>query len=363
MPWAVFWVAVNGEDITPILEPLLISIMITDGEGGKNDSLELQLDDQDGAIEFPPTNAPIQAGIAYEGDDGALVGPPVQFEGKVDKPGSTFGRGQGLLMTISAKSADVKGKPKEHQEKHHDKGKLSEVAKKWGSDAGLEVDVADGIDIEREYWAMQGESFLNWGSRIAREVGGTFKVRGNRAIIAERSGGQSAGGQGLPDIQAIYGQNIISGTMSPVDDRQTWAKFRTRRYDQKAGKYVYEDVDVQDRNDGGSAMHLNRFNHSDAASAKARGKSNAKEAEREQGGGTITIDGEPSAQAECNCEVIGVREGIDGTYRVASVKHSLSRQGGYQTELTLKQPQGAAGTDKRSAGSSSSKGAGKAGSK
>jgi hypothetical protein len=348
MPKAVFWVLVNGMEITNTLEPLLMSLSISDGEGNKSDSMELTLDAQGQDIEFPPTNAPIQGGIGWEDEAGGPVGPPVQFSGKVDKCSVGLARGQGLVLTVSCKSADVKGKPKEHQEKHHDKGKLSDVAKKWGKDAGLTVKVATGIDVERVYWAMQGESFLHWGARIAEEVGGTFKVRGDQAVIAERSSGQSIDGQSLPTIQATYGKNIISGNMSPEDDRQDWKKHRVRYYDQKAAKYKYKDVDTAET-DGATVTHLHRFNHADEDSAEARGKSNSKEAEREQGGGSIVIVGEPSAQAECMCEVSGIYPGIDGTYRVATAVHKLDRGSGYTTELTLKQPKGKAGKDTRKA--------------
>lgn len=337
MPRAVFWVLVNGREISNTLEPVLMSLSISDGEGGKNDTMELTLDVGGRQIAFPPTNAPIEGGIGWEDENGGTTGPPVQFSGKVDKCSLGFARGQGRVLTVSCKSADVKGKPKEHQEKHHDKGKLSDVAEKWGGDAGLKVKVAPGIDIEREYWAMQGESFLNWGARIAREVGGTFKVRGDQAVIAERSSGQSIDGQSLPTIDATYGENIISGNLSPQDDRQEWTKFRVRRYDKKAAKYVYEDVDTAET-DGATVTHTNRFNHSDADSAKARGKSNSKEADRDQGGGSIVIVGEPTAQAECPCAVSGIYPGIDGTYRVSQALHKLDRSSGYTTELTLKQP-------------------------
>lgn len=351
MPRAVFWVSVNGQEITSTLEPILISITITDSDGGKNDALELELDDAAGDIALPPTNVPIEAGIMYETEDGSPLGPPVQFSGKVDKPSSTFARGGGLRMQITAKSADVKGKPKEMKEQHYDKGKLSAAAKKFGQSAGLQVRVAPGIDLERDYWAMQGENFPEWGARIAQELGATFKVRNGEAIFAERSAGQSLGGQALPSVTAEWGVNIISGTMSPQDDRQTWQKFQVRWYDPKKAKWVYENAEARER--PGSVGHLNRFPHADKDSAKKRGESNATEADRDRGGGTITIDGEPNAQAEALCQVVGVRPGVDGTYRIATARHQLSRQNGYTTELELKQPTGDAGKDDRGSGGKS----------
>lgn len=353
MSRTVFWVSVNGTEISATLAPILISLTITDADGGKSDQLEIELDDEGGSIAFPPTNARIQAGLARENEDGSPSGPPVMFEGRVEKPTSNITRGGGLTMTISAKSADVKGKPKAHQQRHHDKGKLSAVAKTFGKDAGLDVEVADGIDIERDYWAMQGESFLNWGARIANEVGATFKVRDGRAIFAERSSGKSLDGQALPTVYAhrewasdgTRVGNIISGQLSPVDDRQDWQKFQVRYYDPDDAKYKTEDVEARSR--PGSVTHLDRFTRADAGSAKARGKANSTEAERDRGGGPLTIDGDPLAQSEAPCVVTGVRPGVNGTYKIKVARHKLTRRGGWTTELDLTQPGGEAGTDDR----------------
>jgi len=337
-------VSANGISLGSKLDPILTSITIRDGDGGKSDTLEIELDDAGAQIELPPTNTPIQAGIGWE-----ATGVYAQFSGKVDKVTSTASRGGGFTLTISAKSADEKGKPKERQEKHHDTGKLSEVAKKWGGDAGLTVSVAPGVDLSRDYWAMQGEDFLAWGTRIAQEIGATFKVRGDQAVFAQRSAGQTLDGQSLPAITVSPGAggNLISGNLSPSEDVDAWQKFQARYYDTKAAKYV--TVDQEERAKPGTVTHHHRFNAPDADTAKRRASSNNTEADRSRGGGSVQIDGEPTAQAECLCNVVGWRAGIDGTYRVSSAEHKLTRSAGYITTLELKQPGGSAGKDNRRA--------------
>lgn len=341
---AIFYVTANGVDIGSTLNPILTSIAIHDGAGSKSDTLEIELDDAGGHIELPPTNTPIVAGIGW--DDGRSY---AQFSGKVDKVTSTISRGGGLMLTISAKSADEKGKLKERKEQHHDKGKFSDVAKKWGQDAGVSVSVADAVDMDRDYWAMQNEDFLDWGARMAQELGATFKVRDGQAIFAERSAGQSLAGQTLPTITITPGEsgNLISGSISPSEDVDAWQKFQTRYYDPKQAKYVVTDQEERDK--PGTVTHSHRFAHPDAATAKRRAGSNNKEADRSRGGGSVQIVGTPEAQAEAMAEVVGWRAGIDGTYRIESAEHKLTRSAGYITTLALKQPDGKAGTDGRGA--------------
>ena len=45
--------------------------------------------------------------------------------------------------------------------------------------------------------------------------------------------------------------------------------------------------------------------------------------------------------------VSGIRDGVDGTYLISGVMHSLNRHSGFLTHLELKHPAGAAGTDSR----------------
>lgn len=348
-----FWVSVNGTEISRTLAPILIAMTITDTEGEEADSLEIEVDDAGGQISLPPTDAPIEAGMVRVDEGGSDLGPPKMFKGKVDKVSSRLARGGGLILAISAKSVDQKGKPKERQQTHHDKGKLSGVAEKFGKSAGLKVKVAPGIDIERDWWGMQGESFLEWGMRIAHEVGATFKVRGDQAVFAERSAGQSSGGQGLAPVRAHREfdtdgtriGNIISGELSPTEDRHAWQKFEARYYDPKDAKYKTQDFEARRR--PGSVVHRDRFTRADEGSAKARTKSTSAEADREQGGGTVTIDGDSTAQAEAPFIVTGWRPGINGTYRIKTARHRLTRSAGYQTECQVGQPDGEAGSDGR----------------
>ena len=46
----------------------------------------------------------------------------------------------------------------------------------------------------------------------------------------------------------------------------------------------------------------------------------------------------------------GIRDGVDGTYLISGVTHSLNRHSGFLTHLKLKQPAGAAGTNSRAGG-------------
>ena len=340
---AIFWVSVNGDDVTAGLSPYVTSIRIRDAAGLASDTATVDVEDSYGQLQLPQAGASISIGLGWAG--GAAL---VMFEGVVDDIGSTGGRGQGRMLSIPATSADTRGPLKDKAEKHKDDASFGDVATEWGQAAGLsEVAVhPDLAAIQRPWWGMQGESYLAWGARHARELDATFKVMGPRAVFVPRSQGQSAGGKPLQAIRAAWGENLISWSLKPVLGRPSYGKFRVRWFDQAEAKWKTEEVEAEDADV--PAVATDRVAAVSQAEAGKRAGSRRTQAAREGGGGTVTIDGEPAAQAEAECEVSGARPGIDGTYRIDVVEHSYSRSGGFTTTLTLKQPAGEAGNDTRS---------------
>jgi len=269
------------------------------------------------------------------------------FEGTVDDVKSRGARGAGRTLSISAKSADTKGQGKQNQEKHWDKKKLGEVMEYAGKLAGFEVKVDPSLAaIEREWWGMQAESFFHFGHRIAREIGGVFKVVGKRAILAKRNRGVSMGGAVLSSVVAAWGRNLINWDLSPVVGRPRYKSVIARWYDMKAGKWKREKVEIGDQSSA-PAENTTRFTEADQDEARRSGE-NAKEAtDRNKGEGSVLIYGDPGATPEGLCIVKGARPGIDGAYRIDAVDHELSRANGFTTTLSLKQPHDGAGQDNR----------------
>ncbi len=88
----------------------------------------------------------------------------------------------------------------------------------------------------------------------------------------------------------------------------------------------------------------------DEDQASQIGDARKREAEREGGEGSVEMDMTVAAQAECTFMLSGARAGVDGQYRIVSVRHRASRNGGSTTSLEIKQPGGEAGKDRRKAG-------------
>lgn len=335
-------VRVGGQDVSSALLPRLQSLTVTDKAGSSSDTVSVVLNDEGGVILLPRDGVPIEIDL---GD--AAGGVTTVFRGVVDEVRSSGSRSSGLTLSISGKGFDTKGRAKEPRAKHWDDKPLSDVLSDAAQAAGIgsvKVDPSLG-SINRPYWAMQGESFIHFAERIAREVGGTFKVSDGTAIFAKRNGGQAPSGGSLPAVRAVYGDNLLSWDIAPVLGRPRYRKARTRWYDPKTAEWKVEEVEIAD--EGAQAEFTSRYPGADAGEAGKSSGSRKTDSERGKGGGSISIDGNGNAQPEGTVTLVGARPGIDGVYRIDSVTHEYSRGSGWTTRLDVKQPQGGAGTDTR----------------
>jgi phage protein D len=338
MSLATQWsVSVAGIDCSDAMNPYILSIETVDKAGGSSDTATLEFDDAEGQCKLPRKGDPVT--ITLEGVE--------VFVGVVDDAESSGSRGGGMTLSVACTSVDKRGKVKERQNLHKDNSTLEEFLKAAAKKAGItsvKVDKAFA-SIKREWWSTEGRSFLQLGRELAEEFGATFKIRGKAATFAKRGEGGSPGGGSLPSVSVVYGDNLISWRIRPYESRPRYAKARLRWYDRKKAKWKQEDVEVGNQ-PGSDALDIGGQARADQGAAKDAGKGRKTESEREGGAGDVTILLAVEARAEGTCIVSGVRPGVDGSYRIETATHRVSR-GGSETRLSLKQPQGEAGTDSR----------------
>lgn len=341
MVWKVHWtVLVDGIDMTINMRPYLIDIETTDKDGATSDTCSLTFDDTDGRTLLPRDGAKVRIRL-----QGVLV-----FSGTVDSVRSNGSRGGGRLLKVSAKGMDSRGKVKEPQAFHKDDAELGDFLDQAAKQAGLAGIVIDDelAGIVRDYWSADGESFVHLGQRLAREHNATFKIRagkdGDVAVLLPR--GKDAG---MPVIRGTVGDNVINWDIAPFTGRRTFTKGKVSYFDRDEAKFKSEEVEFDLDRDLPESTNVIRSNAKDAAQAKGIAKARKSEAEREGGEGSVELDITPEAQAECMFVLRGARPGVDGSYRIASVRHKANRSGGALTSFELKQPQGGAGKDSRKA--------------
>ena len=330
---AVFMVTVAGTNITTTLLPVLISLTVSDKVGTHSDTASLEIDDTGGRIVLPQIGAPVVVALGWEGE-----GVRVVFTGTVDEVRSSGSRSGGRTLSITAKGMDTTGKPKEGQQRHFDDKSVNDILSEAGKTAGItQVEVDPSLaSISRKYFEMRDESFIHMGERLAREIGGNFRIQGATAIMSRRGGTYTSA------VVAAWGRNLHGWDISPALGRAQYSKVRARWYDPKK-------ADWQETEEGTSlsvdARHDHRYAKPDRDEATQQTASDRATSERDAGEGSVTIEGDTTAIPDGLCIVQGARPGVDGPYRIESVTHSYSRGGGFVTQLSLKQPGSAASSD------------------
>lgn len=342
---AAYSITIDGAPVTSVFDPVLESLSLTDSDGGKSDTLDIVLNDSYGQLKLPRVGAAITAAIWWEEVPAFSVAGAVTFSGKTDEPKSHGSRGAGMGLTISAKSADLVGKGKQKLNKQLDNTTFGKAAQQWGQLAGYQVQVDSSLaSIQRAYWAMHNESFLNWGRRIAAEIGATFKVAHPEAVFVPRNSGASASGQPLAPLAIVRPGNLISWDVTPTIGHGVYANSRAHYYDPKAA--LWKAVSLPTGLSNAQADFVSTFKSASQAHAQNKAQSAADESARKTGAGSFEIYGDPRALSQNNCTVAGARAGVDGSYRIKTAHHHYSR-GGWSTSVDCEQPQGSAGTDSR----------------
>lgn len=338
--WNVSWkVIVNGKDMTSAMRPYLIDIETVDKDGSASDTCSLTFDDESGQLELPPDGCAIEI----------LLNGVSKFKGTLDDIRSSGTRGGGRTLRVTGKGFDSRGKVKQPLTFHKDDAILQEFLDDAAKRAGLTPPKLDPdfANIRRDYWSADGESYIHLGERLARELGATFKIRDTQSALAKRGDGKAATGAQMPTVRGVVGENVISWDISPIKGRRTFTKAKVRYFDRKAADFKTEDVEFDLDRELPDSINVVRSTVADKDQAKAVGDARKREAEREGGEGSVQMDLTVEAQAEGTFILSGAREGVDGQYRIASVRHKASRSNGSLTFIEIKQPSGGAGKDKR----------------
>jgi phage protein D len=327
---ANFMMVVAGSNVTSTLAPVLISLTVSDKVGTHTDTATIEVDDTGGRIALPAKGAPVVVALGWDGEGMRPV-----FTGTVDEVRSSGSRGGGRTVSITAKGMDTTKKPKEAQQRHFDGKTVKDIISEAGQAAGVtDVEIDPSLaSIPRAYFEMRDESFIHMGERLAREIGGNFRVHGSRAVMSKRGGAYTAA------VVAAWGRNLHSWDITPTMGRTQYKTVRARWYDKEAAQW--KDTEVETALDV-DARHDHRYSKADEAEAGQQAESDKATSERDAGEGSVTIEGDTMAIPDGLCIVAGARPGIDGPYRIESVTHSYSRSGGFTTRLELKQPGAAA---------------------
>lgn len=338
-------VSIDGVPVAGHFYERLLSLTVTDEEGMKSDTVDIELNDgPPNFLAIPRKGAIISVKMGF-GDD--LVPKGVFTADKVNVDCLPY------KMSISGKAADLRsGKLKERQERSWDKSKLGDILSQIASESGLTPAIDDDLaDFEYDWLAQQDESNINFLRRLAERHNGLFAVKQRRLIFTRLGSGLSASGAPLGSIILTPEKIKVGSLKVEINDRTKYSKVVA--YYQDSDKAERVEIDADADADGDSIYRLPEPYASPAEADKAA-QAKAKELQRGEGSVSVTVIGDAGIDAGLPLLFADIRPGVDGVpYIIKTAKTAYTKTGGLEVAVSGRLYDGKSATEK-SAGTESS---------
>jgi uncharacterized protein len=309
-----FQIIVGGEDATGAIADRLLSLTITDEDGGKADRLEIEVDDRDGAVAEPDQEATLEVSLGF-------AGASLSFMGKftVDK---ISGSGPVQNLKITATAADLKGDIRSPQTRAFEGKTLSDIVATIAGEAGLKPVVGESVaGTFWEYLAQTAESNLHFLTRITAALDATAKPSGGSLIVQRRGEGKTAAG----DV-------LTAPVLTPaVMSSWSWANEGRETYKSVEGEWSATGVGTINKVKLGDGAPLRKLRHvyGTEDECKRAVDSALKGAARAAMSISVEMAGfYPGLLAGATATLSGMTRGsLDGEWQLGTVTHRLGADG------------------------------------
>ena len=329
----IFQVSVGDKDITALVQKRLVSLKIHDSVERASCSLELTLDNRDGAVKVPSFGANLAASIGYQ--ETGLVS---KGKWRVDEF-ELEGPEQRLL--IRARSADTNSPNKLSaikalqtrswlQADGRTAMTLGQIAAKMAAESNLALKIDPVIAAAiPSHTSQVNESDLSFLMReVTIKPNGSVVLQNNCLMILQTGKGTSVTGAPMVTIAVL------------LTDATRWRSLLTRRSSHKrvrarfvtpSGPTQYVEAVSPDATDEDSATELQEdFDAHDIAQDAAQAKLNSLGRGAESV--SLTLVGNPQISIETKILLQGFNPTVDRVWTVAEASHHLDTQG-YITEV------------------------------
>lgn len=320
-------ITIDGAPVAGLFWEKLISVTVTDKEGTRADTIDIELDGE--GLATPRKKALIQCWLGYaEGG--------IEYMGAFEADEPTL-EVLPRKIKVQGKSADMRGAGKEQRERHWDGQTFGGVASQMAGEMGLSAQVDPsiaGFQGAGGYFAQGGESNIHWIERQAQRLGGLFAVKDGKLIVAKKGAGLTAGGASVGSV-VVRPQMIIKGTCSTkFTARDEHKEVRAGWHDKAEAKRTYETADGSP---DGEVKHTLRHTFANKDEAKRAAESKGKEQQRSADTTSVTIEGLPYAKGGVPMLYAGVDPEIDGLpWIIETATHTFSKGSGYKTQIEAK---------------------------
>lgn len=319
-----FRVVVDGQDATGALADRLLSLTVTDNDGGTADQVTLDLDDRDGRLELPDMEARLEVALGFRGQALSVMG---VFA--VDGIGGT---GPAQSMRITATAADMKKDVRSPRTRAWEGKTLRDIVATIAAEAGLKPVVGASVaGVSWPFLAQTAESDLNFLTRIAATLDATAKPAGGALIVQRRGEGKTAAGDVL--TPPVIGPGLMLSWRWNLEGREVYKSVECEWSDTATGAIR--------KVTRGQGTPLRKLRHVFASEAEAIRAADAAFTGAARAAMSITVrlaGFQPGLLAGAAVQIAGLRPELSGEWHLKTVTHRLDA-GGLLTDFTASKGQ------------------------
>lgn len=334
-------VLVNGADITRTLRQRLISLTLADKRRFETDTVDIELDDSDGQLAFPPKGATMHVFIGWQGealtDKGTFTIDEIEHNGPPD------------VLTLRGKAADMRDSMQVlHEQSYHDTT-LGDILKILAGRNSLTPKIAEQLAAEvMPHIDQQGESDAAFLTRLAIQFDALATVKLNNLLFMPAGDAKTLSGNPMPGT-TITRQSGDSHNVS-VADRNAYTGVKAIWHSNDKAqlqvvktirKYKGGNTDAQQGSTEfiiGSEGNIKvlRTTYASRQSAERAAKAEWERLQRNVATFSITLaKGQPELTPETPVKVQGFKNEIDALpWLLTEVTHTIN-DNGYTTALQL----------------------------
>lgn len=223
-PRIAYRVLVDGKDISPALAKRLMSLTHTDNRGFEADTVDLDLDDSDGALDLPARGAVLELEFGWEADGlvkkGSYTVTEIAHAGAPD------------VLSIRAASMDLSAGLTTQRDRSWHMTTVGAIVETIAEENGLTPLVNRNLAAEGIVHQDQtNESNANFLTRLGQMFDAIATVKDGRLMFIPAGGGITASGKPIPPIKIARQDGDRHQFL--ITDRQTY----------KAVRALYHDTD------------------------------------------------------------------------------------------------------------------------
>lgn len=346
----VWRVTVKGQDISARIAPRLVSLNISDNQGGESDEVEIVISDHDGAVELPDTGDTLTVAIGWQWDNGAgsTSGSqqPQDFPlGLIDKGAYTIQAveysGAPDTITLRARAANLLDELRTIKDRSWHKTTVGAIVQSIAVTNNIKASIDKEIASRKVPHADQAhESDASFLRRLARQMDCLCNIKNGTLLFSQARKAQTPSGTPLPTVSIVRSDG----------DQHRWA--RSDRDSYSGVKAYYNNIKRGTRSSvmAGISGRAKTLRQTFASEADALAAARAEWLRIQRGIYSFDITlarGRADLMPQRPAVVSGYKKQIDETpWILTSVRHSLS-SGGYISQLTLEthQAEGVDGGD------------------